>query len=111
MQDQVIEDVQRLSILTAIGIIDFQILDILRDPALTDPFGDGCAFRFQLTILEILVQRRAAWISDADLHVLALLLQVFRNTGQRAARPDRADETRRFALFHQQLEDARNSPR
>src|ERR1043166_5806767 len=91
---QVENDRYRLFIRNDVGLVDLDIGDDGRDAPKPYALGDRVARRrFRFAARKQIVHREAARVGDADNDVLLLLAQIGGDTGDRAAGPDRTDET------------------
>src|SRR6476620_10574662 len=91
-------DRQRLGIWDLIGLVDHRTFEIGGDAALTDPFGNRASFRFEPSVLIIIVEGRAHRIGDADGDIFVPRLEPHGNAGERAAGAHGADEAVHLAL-------------
>src|SRR6218665_1957006 len=92
MLEQVEHIGQGFAVGDLVGVIDGEILEVGGDAALADALGDRVAGGFELSGLEILVERGALGVGEADLDIGVLRLERDGNAAQRAAGADRADE-------------------
>ena len=82
---QVVDDRKRLGIGKAVGCVDRRLGKIGGDPPLADALGNRIAFRLQLAMDVMAKERRAVGVRQGDADILVLFLQIFADTGDRAA--------------------------
>ena len=90
--DEVEEDRQRLGVGDLVGVVDGDALEVACDAALADALRDRGALGLELTVLEVVVHRRAHRVGDGDHDLATLLFERGAHSGERAAGADRADE-------------------
>ena len=89
---QIEDDRQRLGVGDIVGHVDRQPFEIGGDPALPDAFRNRRAFRFQRAMGVVVVERGPVRVRQPDPHARVARPQALGDPGERAARPDCADE-------------------
>src|SRR5439155_16641043 len=75
-----------------VGAVDLQAFDVRRDPALANALADRGPLGLELAVGVVAVERGAQRVGETDLDARLLRPQRLGDAGQRAARPDGADE-------------------